>query len=345
MIGAGWYRQAVVAGQMGIPDALGLSWPQWCDKYMPKLKLAMRDRQRIIGELAQQEINGKPLSNRQVAAIMGVTEATVRRTKKTVQPTASNNASTATDPQVSELPAEPAASFDASAPDSSARAERLTRDNRAEQKRAARDDREAAVAEIPKPEIRPGRLSEALADITDADLVFTDPPYGKQHLPSWSELARWARHALKPGALLIAYSGQLYLPEVLRRLSEELTYQWLGWIRTPGPNLAVNHKPIQSAGKPLVIFSNGAIVKPFSDRRIVDTAESAGRTRNHHTWEQDEMPAAYYIDALTEKGELVVDPFAGSGTFLLVAGRLERRAIGSDSDPKAFATTKARLNG
>ena len=37
---------------------------------------------------------------------------------------------------------------------------------------------------------------------------------------------------------------------------------------------------------------------------------------------------------LTEPGELVLDPFVGTGTTTAVAHRLERRWIGIDNNPK-----------
>jgi hypothetical protein len=344
MIGAGWYRQAVLAGQMGVPEALGLSWVKWVEKYMPKLKMAMRDQAAAVAELAQQEINGKRLTNTQIGAVLGLSEATVARDRGTRKGrrVASSDASSDQDPRGGVEPDGSEASSDAQ-PDSSARGERITRDNRAEQKRADRADQEAAVIDVPPPDLRVGTLSIALADVAGVDLVFTDPPYPKQYLPAWSELARWARHALKPGALLVAYSGQSHLPDVLRRLSEELTYQWLGWIHTAGPAVAVKSKPIQAGGKPLLIFSNGALAEPFASRPFSDTVSAEKRTRELHTWQQDEAPAAYYIEALTFRGELVVDPFLGSGTFAAVAHRLDRRVIGSDIDQTAVEATRARL--
>jgi DNA modification methylase len=44
----------------------------------------------------------------------------------------------------------------------------------------------------------------------------------------------------------------------------------------------------------------------------------------------------------TAAGALVVDPFAGSGTFLLAAARLGRRALGCDSSEDALRIAIAR---
>ncbi|MYB38854.1 MAG: site-specific DNA-methyltransferase, partial [Gammaproteobacteria bacterium] len=52
---------------------------------------------------------------------------------------------------------------------------------------------------------------------------------------------------------------------------------------------------------------------------------------------------AYFIDALTEKGEVVFDPMHGSGTTLVEAQRLGRYPIGCDIDPLARLIASAKL--
>lgn len=52
---------------------------------------------------------------------------------------------------------------------------------------------------------------------------------------------------------------------------------------------------------------------------------------------------AHFIDALTERGETVFDPMHGSGTTLVEAQRLGRRAVGCDIDPLARLIASAKL--
>ncbi len=59
-----------------------------------------------------------------------------------------------------------------------------------------------------------------------------------------------------------------------------------------------------------------------------------------------QKPLALYeriIEASTNPGDLVVDPFCGSGTTLIAAERLNRRWIGIDTNPTAIETTRGRL--
>ena len=59
-----------------------------------------------------------------------------------------------------------------------------------------------------------------------------------------------------------------------------------------------------------------------------------------------QKPLALYeriIAASTDSGDIVLDPFCGSGTALVAAQRLGRRWIGIDANPDAVETARARL--
>jgi site-specific DNA-methyltransferase (adenine-specific) len=342
---AGSYRQILWAQQNGIPKALGLTTEEWVSKRLGGyVKMQIPDRRKAVVKLSNEG-----LSNPKIAEVLGVTKETVRRDKNpgtNVPPKQASSTTAAANEQASGTNV-PTESDDTPAPpDIEAEAKTKTRkqrDLKAEAKREDKATREAKVTNVPPPDLREGKLKQALSDVKDVDLVFTDPPYPREYLSAWTELADWAAGALKPGALLVAYSGQYHLPEVIARLSSRLDYQWLGWLSTTGPQVAVHQRPIMSGGKPLLVFSNGELKEPFRSRRFFDSVDSEKRTRELHTWEQAEGPAAYYIEALTERGELVVDPFLGSGTFAYVASTLGRRVIGCDVDPVALATAKQRF--
>ena len=61
------------------------------------------------------------------------------------------------------------------------------------------------------------------------DWIFTDPPYPREYLPCFGELADFAAHALKPGGGLMVMSGQYWLPQVIETLGKQdaLTYWWI----------------------------------------------------------------------------------------------------------------------
>jgi DNA modification methylase len=55
--------------------------------------------------------------------------------------------------------------------------------------------------------------------------------------------------------------------------------------------------------------------------------------------------AARVIELFTHKGELVLDPFVGSGTTLVAAEDLDRNAVGFDLQPDYVELSASRLNG
>ena len=68
----------------------------------------------------------------------------------------------------------------------------------------------------------------ALADVLDAesvDCIITDPPYERDALPVYADLARVAAHVLRPGGSRVAMTGGAHLPQVMAALTSELSYQ------------------------------------------------------------------------------------------------------------------------
>ena len=62
-----------------------------------------------------------------------------------------------------------------------------------------------------------------------------------------------------------------------------------------------------------------------------------------HDWEQPLAESEYLVQVLTFEGQLVVDPFMGSGTVGVACKSLKRRFVGCDMDRKAVEIAIARL--
>jgi DNA modification methylase len=79
--------------------------------------------------------------------------------------------------------------------------------------------------------------------------------------------------------------------------------------------------------KPVLVFSKGRKKMRFS---AYDVLESKQMEKHSHKWQQSESGVEKLIEIFSEPGQLIVDPFAGSGTFLKVAKDLSRNAIGAE---------------
>jgi site-specific DNA-methyltransferase (adenine-specific) len=67
------------------------------------------------------------------------------------------------------------------------------------------------------------------------------------------------------------------------------------------------------------------------------------RERTGYPSQKPEALLERIMTALTLPGDLVVDPYAGSGTTLAVAARLGRRFIGIDESEVALSMASQRL--
>ncbi len=107
----------------------------------------------------------------------------------------------------------------------------------------------------------------AIAD-SSCDMIFTDPPYSKDSLPIWNDLGEFAERILKPGGLLLSYSGVLYLNKVQQMLDKHLQYLWTAAIQHTGRIKLVRAVQIHQAWKPILIYYKPPLEKywtPFID--------------------------------------------------------------------------------
>lgn len=200
------------------------------------------------------------------------------------------------------------------------------------------------------------------------DCIITDPPYGREALPLYSELAAMAKVVLKPGGSLLCMAGQSYLLEVYRSLGEHLTYKWQLCYFTPGgQGVQIWDRKVISFWKPVVwyvkgksvgIWDSDAIGRPIGEAptdaqvdeqvamaEVNDVATSAvnDNDKRFHRWGQSESGMAELLDRASNEGDIILDPFLGGGTTAVVALRMGRKFIGADSDPEAIKTTLSRL--
>ena len=192
---------------------------------------------------------------------------------------------------------------------------------------AINQEKEQIVKANSEIEIRKGDFKSVLVDVREIDAIITDPPYPKEFLPCFSELSEYASEHLKEDGFLIVYSGQYHLPEVIRRLSEKMTYVWTFCLYHVGKKQLVNGINVMCGWKPVLIFSKGNKKMRFS---AYDVLISEQREKDDHEWQQSQSGVAQLIEIFSKPGELVVDPFSGSGTFGKVAKKLGRNFIGAE---------------
>lgn len=177
------------------------------------------------------------------------------------------------------------------------------------------------------------------------DVICTDPPYPYDYIDCWSELSAFAAHALKPGGTLIAMSGQLHFPEVFRRLSEHLTYRWLGAYTLQNGRLPVHPARISSSVKPLLIFSKPGPVPAVGYATDLYGSKLAyvAEAKESHEWGQTWQSIRDIITEFTPPGGYVYDPFCGGGSTLVAAIDAGFLCGGSDIDSDAVAMSRQHI--
>ena len=189
-------------------------------------------------------------------------------------------------------------------------------------------------------------LGENIAD-NSIDLIFTDPPYNEASLSLYGDLARLADRVLKPGGSLITYAGHYALFRIndLIRSNSELVYHWQIIVRHSGSKSRIHARHIWPYYKPLLWYYKPNIegkITIYQD--VADLVESKAVSKDSHEWEQSTIEAEHMIKPLTVEGNIVLDPFMGSGTTGEAALNLNRRFIGIEVDKEHYSRTKQRLS-
>lgn len=217
-----------------------------------------------------------------------------------------------------------------------AKKERKAHKYRQQMEKAAKElaaDKEKSMLEVC--DVRHCSCSDLFASGITPDAVITDPPYPERFLPVFSELSK----ACKNIPLVAVMVGQSYLPEVLRRLCEHLTYRWtLAYLTPGGQSVQQFSAKVNTFWKPVLLFG-----KPLEWIGDVTRSDVNDNDKRHHHWGQSESGMVDLVSRLTKPGQLVCDPFVGGGSTAIVSMTLNRRFIGCDIDAAAVSETITRI--
>jgi len=177
------------------------------------------------------------------------------------------------------------------------------------------------------------------------DLLLTDPPYSTHvadinaFTKSWLLLA--IQKTKKSGRMLI-FSGaypeeiQAFLKVLLKQtkfiLAPPLIWSYKNTLaKTPKMHHNLNYQLIwelySKESSPLDTSITGEM---FS---VMEMNAPDGRLgKRFHAWQKPDELARRLIRHTTKEGDLVVDPFVCTGTFVLEANRLKRRGKGCDNN-------------
>lgn len=211
-----------------------------------------------------------------------------------------------------------------------------------------KEEKQAIPDDLPELPDRCLLLNQSVADLASSippgsvDCIITDPPYPKDYLQVYEELAETATRVLKPGGSMLVMIGQSYLPEILASMSKHIRYHWtLAYLTPGGQSAQLWQRKVNTFWKPVLWFVNGE----YAGDWVGDVTKSAvnDNDKRFHEWGQSESGMADLIERFTYPGETILDPFLGGGTTAAVALHLNRRFVGSDVDAATLETVRRRL--
>ena len=186
---------------------------------------------------------------------------------------------------------------------------------------------------------------DVLASLPKVDLVLTDPPYGISYDASHSKYhngidrgeAKWDREPFDPSSILalgvpaIIWGGNCFSASLPPSVG------WLCWCKTARDGADIRQADMELA------WTN-CIRRPriFHHLWIGAYRESESGFRNWHPTQKPEALMRWCL-SLVPNAALVCDPYMGSGTTLVAAKQLGRRAIGIEIEEKYVQIAINRL--
>jgi len=226
-----------------------------------------------------------------------------------------------------------------------------------------------------------GDSLELLQDIKaeSIDLIATDPPYnlskdygnnGDNLSPDeYMEFSRkWlleASRVLKPTGTIYIFMGVRYISYIYMLLEKELGFHfnsWITWAYTQGVGKTKGFSPrhddiLMFTKTNKYKFNLDAVRVPQKYYRSINNMRGANpgnvwglshvhycqANRQNHPTQKPEALFERMILASSDEGDVVLDPFCGSGTSLRVCQQLNRRGTGIEINEEYVNMTKERL--
>jgi site-specific DNA-methyltransferase (adenine-specific) len=196
-----------------------------------------------------------------------------------------------------------------------------------------------------------GDCRDVLPQLEPVDLVLTDPPYGigfseyKSHKDTSDGYYEWLWPVCEYLEAMIE-NGWMCVFQAAKRCREWGTAFPREWrlvacpktfvqiFKVTGPTWATDYGLLWPIGKP-------PQVGKLRDWVVSDTANM--KFDRGHPCARPITQMLHLITALSESGETALDPFMGSGTTLVAAKQLGRKAIGIEIEEKYCEIAVERL--
>ena len=175
------------------------------------------------------------------------------------------------------------------------------------------------------------------------DMVFVDPPYGKDGIYLYEIIAKESARILKPGKFAVFYASDYWMSETFIPCCKYLKYFYLFHsINTKG-KASIFPRKIFAGAKSILVFSKGKS-QPSNWVSNVLALHKKEKSHRKDNWEQPVEDAKFFINAYSKERDIVLDPNVGSGTTCIAAKQLNRQYIGIDISQEYCKIAEERLS-
>lgn len=179
-------------------------------------------------------------------------------------------------------------------------------------------------------------------DIPDdsVHLIMCDPVYWEMDQYHW--LASLSARVLVDGGNVVAQTGSHYRFDAEKAMSHPdlVRRPLLAERYTGGYGQMWVHRSLDAWG-PYIWMTKGDKVER---ERWVHTLVSGGKDKGSHVWGDGTRAFSLWMSAMTNEGDIVLDPFTGGGTVPATAKMLNRRWLAFEIDEDTALDALSRLN-
>ncbi len=197
-----------------------------------------------------------------------------------------------------------------------------------------------------------GDCREILPTLGKVDAVVTDPPYGIDYDPTRS--AKSAATGFRKDATKVIGDAEQFDPTFLlgyglkhviwgaNNFAQQLPNAggWLIWDKRDGGSL---FRGFKMSDCEIAWCDHGKMVRTISHKWCGHLRDSEHDLFVHPTQKATAIMEWCLIESGTDVGDIILDPFMGSGTTGVACANLGRKFIGIEIDPKYFDIACRRI--
>lgn len=182
-------------------------------------------------------------------------------------------------------------------------------------------------------------LTKAIPD-SSVDMVFCDPVYWNIEDYLW--VALLAKRVLKEGGNLLAQCGSEYRfrAEQAMAISGLTMRPLLVEVYTGGFMQMWKHHSLNGYA-PYVWMTKGDVIT--REGWVHSIVQGGGKNKATHSWGDSPDAFIRWTCAMTQRGDVVLDPFTGGGTVPAVCKMLGRQYIAFEIDPDTAERARLRV--